>query len=100
MSFTEIIVAVLGADALFRFIEFLIKRHDQKKNKVTPEQKAIRNILARDLMIDMKEWLHADVRSADDWEIIHNNFESYTELGGNGKIKKLYEECASLSTTE
>ena len=100
-DYTPIIVAVLGAEGLFRFIEYLITRHDQKKKKrFTPEQKAIRNILARDLYIDLREWLHSDVRTAEEWEIIHNNFASYEELGGNGKIHKLYEECKEIPTTE
>lgn len=98
MTVTEIIVAVVCSNALLGFVEFLIQRHDKKK--VTPEQKAIRNILARDLLIDMRDWLHADERTAEDWEIIANNFESYQELGGNGKIKKLYDEVKQIPTTE
>ena len=95
---TKILLGVLASNALFTFIQFLVQRHDA--NKITPEKRAIRNILARDLNIDLKDWMHSDERSADDWELIYNNFSSYEELGGNGKIKKLYEEAASVPTTE
>ena len=93
----SVVIAVLGG-GFFAFIEFLIKRHDEQKD--TPEKRALKNILARDLLIDLRDWLHADDRPAEDWEIIHNEYESYKELGGNGKIKKLYEECVSIPTTE
>ena len=93
-----ILLGILASNALFTFIQFLITRHDQKKD--TAEKRALRNILARDLSVDLKEWLHADVRTADDWEIIYNNFKSYEELGGNGKIHKLYDECKEIPTTE
>ena len=92
-----IIIAILSADALFAFIQFLIQRHDRKKD--SPEKRALKNLLARMLMIDMKEWLHSDTRTPEQWEIIHNNYESYSELGGNGKVHKLYDECKELNTT-
>lgn len=94
----EIVLALLGVNGLSTLVIFLITRHDQKKD--TPEKRALKNILARDLLIDMREWLHADERYIEDWEIIDNNFQSYTELGGNGKIHKLYNECKEIPTTE
>ena len=94
----SILLGVLGINGLSTLIIFLITRHDEKKD--TPTKRALKNILARDLLVDMREWLHADSRTAEDWEIIHNNYESYKELGGNGKIKKLYEECEQIPTTE
>ena len=88
---------MLGSKEIYNLITFLIDRHDKK---FTPEQRAIRNLLARDLLIDLKSWKHADERTADEWEIIENNFLSYEELGGNGKIKKLFTECSEIPTTE
>ena len=35
-----------------------------------------------------------------DLEIIDNNYQSYRELGGNGKIHKLYDEAREIPTTE
>lgn len=93
----SIIMAVFGG-GFFCFLEFLIKRHDERKD--TPEKRALKNILARNLLFDLRDWLHADKRTAEEWQIIHDNYESYKELGGNGKIKKLYSECADIPTTE
>ena len=94
----QAIITGLFGGGFFAFLQFLIKRHDDKQD--TPIKRALKNILARDLLVDMRDWLHADERTAEDWEIIHNNFESYKELGGNGKIKKLYAECEQIPTTE
>lgn len=95
---TTITLGILASNALFTFIQFLISRHDQKKDNAV--KRALKNILARDLLIDMREWLHADDRTAEDWEMIDNEYHSYKELGGNGKIRKLYEECNELHITE
>lgn len=97
----EIILAVLASQSLIEFIKFLIERHDRKKDKeLTPEQKGIRALLQKDLGLNLRDWKHSELRLAADWEIIQNEYESYRELGGNGEIKKLYEECEKIPTSE
>lgn len=94
----EIMIAVLGANALFSFIQFLITRHDEKKE--SPERIMLRALGEDRLGILLRDWLHSDVRLADDWRIIENLYEGYKALKGNGEIKKLYEEAEELKTTE
>ena len=48
----------------------------------------------------LRKWMHSDVRLADDWRIIENLYAGYRALGGNGEIKKLYEEAERIPTTE
>lgn len=95
---TQIVIAVLGADALFKFIEWLIERKD-KKNE-SPERMMLRALGEEKLGALLRGWLHSDVRLADDWRIIENLYTGYKALGGNGEIKKLYEEAREIHTTE
>ena len=37
---SQVIAAVIGSNALFAFIQFLITRHDQKKNALSKREKA------------------------------------------------------------
>lgn len=94
----QLIVVVLGSNALFEFIRWAVDRHDRKAE--SPEKITLRALAEDRLGIKLREWLHSDERLADDWRIIDNLYEGYTALGGNGEIKKLYEEAAELHTTE
>lgn len=94
----EIMVAVFGANALFTFVQFLIERHDQKED--SPEKKALRALCEDRLGILLRDWLHSDIRLADDWRIISNLYDGYTALDGNGEIKVLYKEASEIKTTE
>ena len=98
MNVTQIILAILGAEGLFKFIEWLIERHDKRKD--TPERKMLRALGADRLEIKLKAWKHADVRTADEWANIKLMYEGYRDLGGNGSIRKLFEECEQIETTE
>lgn len=95
----QIALAIVGGNAaVLGFIQFLIARHDQKK--VTPERLMLRALGSDKLEEKLKKWKHADVRTADEWENIESLYEGYKALGGNGKIKKLFEECQEIDTTE
>lgn len=94
----QIFLIVLGSNALFGFIQFLISRHDSKK--VSPERLMLRALGSDRLGVLLRDWLHSDDRYAADWEVIENLYKGYKELGGNGEITKLYEEAKELKTTE
>lgn len=94
----QIAIAVLSAEALFNFIRWLIERRDNKK--VSPERIMLRALGAERLGVLCRDWKHADVRDAHDWEVIETLYQGYSKLGGNGEIKKLYDECKEIPTTE
>lgn len=95
----KLAIAIIGGNAaILGFIQFLITRHDQKK--VTPERLMLRALGSDKLEEKLKKWKHADVRTADEWENIESLYEGYKALGGNGKIRKLFEECKEIDTTE
>lgn len=95
---TDVVVAVIGAEALFNFVKYLIDRWDKKH--ISPERLMLRALGADRLGILLHDWKHEDIRKAADWEIIENLYKGYKQLGGNGEIKKLYDECKEIPTTE
>lgn len=94
----EILLTFAGAGGALAFVEFLIKRYDAKKD--SPERKMLRALGSRELSLLLKDWKHSDIRTADDWSDIEELYKGYVALGGNGRIKKLYEECKKIPTTE
>lgn len=98
MTVTEAIIAVVCSNALLGFIQFLITRHDQHKD--SPERMMLRALGSDRLYVLLCDWKHADVRLASEWELIDHLFTGYEALGGNGEIRKLYDECKDIETTD
>ena len=95
---TEIVLAILASNALFAFIQFLIQRHDSKKQ--SPERMMLKALGEDRLAVLLKDWLHADVRTATEWKTITALYKGYKALGGNDGIDKLYAEAKDIPTTE
>lgn len=91
-----IIIAVLGSNVIVELIRIIA----EKVGKETPEKIAIRALCEDRLGVLLRDWLHSDVRLADDWRIIENLYTGYRVLDGNGEIKKLFSEASELKTTE
>lgn len=98
MTITEVIIVVLGSNAIWTFIQYLIDRHDKKKE--TPERIMLRALGEDRLGVLLRDWLHSDVRTATDWKIIDALYKGYEALSGNGEIKILYKEASEIKTTE
>ena len=94
----QLIGIVLGSNVLFEFIKWVFDRVDKKRE--SPERKMLRALGEEKLGKLLRKWLHADERLADDWRIIEALYDGYKALGGNGEIKKLYEEAKQIPTTE
>lgn len=94
----QLIAIVLGSNAIFEFFKWMVERWDKKKE--TPERIMLRALGEDRLGVLLRDWMHNDIRLADDWRIIENLYHGYTALGGNGEIKKLYEEAVTVPTTE
>ena len=94
----QLIGIVLGSNVIFEFIKWIVDRIDRKKS--SPERMMLRALGEEKLGKMLRKWLHSDERLADDWRIIEALYEGYKALGGNGEIKKLYEEAKNVPTTE
>lgn len=90
----QLVGIVLGSNVLIEIIKMIANRHN------SPERIALRVLCEVELDKRLHEWLHSDVRTADDWRIIENLYTSYKALDGNGEITKLYEEAKQIPTTE
>lgn len=94
----QLIAIVLGSNALFEFIKWVFERIDEKKD--SPERIALRALCEDRLGVLLRDWLHSDVRLADDWCVIDNLYAGYTACEGNGEIAVLYKEASEIKTTE
>lgn len=95
----RLVLAIVASNvAIFGFIQYLIDRHDRRKE--TPERIMLRALGSDKLEEKLKKWKHADERTADEWANIEQLYDGYVALGGNGTIKKLYAECKDIETTE
>lgn len=94
----QLVGIVLGSNVIFEFIKWIVERFDMKKQ--SPERLMLKALGEEKLGKLLRKWMHSDVRLADDWRIIEALYEGYTALGGNGEIKKLYEEAKNIPTTE
>lgn len=92
----DVLAIVLGSNLVLEITREIIKR----VKKDSPEQIALRALCEDRLGVLLRDWLHEDVRLADDWRIIENLYEGYTALEGNGEIRKLYQEASEIKTTE
>lgn len=97
-TITAIVIAILGSNALVEFIKWIVERRDGKKQ--SPERLMLKALGEEKLGKLLRKWMHSDVRLADDWRIIEALYTGYKALGGNGEIKKLYEEAKQIPTTE
>lgn len=94
----QLVGIVLGSNVLFEFIKWVVERLDMKKQ--SPERLMLKALGEEKLGKLLRKWMHNDVRLADDWRIIEALYTGYTALGGNGEIRKLYEEAKTVPTTE
>lgn len=93
-----ILLGILASNGLFTFIQYLISRHDAKKE--TPEKVMLKALGADRLGILLRDWMHSDIRLASEWKTIEDLYDGYIKLGGNSEIKKLYQEAKDIPTTE
>lgn len=95
-----ILLGILASNALFTFIQFLITRHDQKKD--TPEKQALLALCSERLESLLHKWIDADKegRTAARWATINYMFQAYTALGGNGEIKALFDIADEYKATK
>lgn len=88
-----IIIAVIGSQALFSFIQFLIVRHDAKRNAADT---AILAILRDRLLHLCNKYLEAGCIDIYEEESFCKLYEAYTNLGGNSFIQELRDKVVKL----
>lgn len=90
--------------------DFIDKKIERKKNeigklntkmdamteKLDADCRGTKMILARDIKQICRQALKDQAISLEDFELCEEEFEAYTELKGNGKIKQLWEKTKTL----
>ena len=102
MDTSQVIVAIIGSNALFAFIQFLINRHDRKKEKQSNETKGMRDMI---LGLGHDKLLYLTDKFAERGGITQKErrnlkylYDPYTRLGGNGDCEIGYKTCEKLQT--
>lgn len=97
-----ILLGILASNALFTFIQFLITRHDKKKEdeKNSPIYEALLALCSERLYSLLRKWTHGENNTVARWATIENLYKAYTSLGGNGEIKALYDIAKEIKATE
>lgn len=96
-----IVVAVLGSNALFDFIKFIIEREDKTSKYVTkddidPLHRAMVLILGEKLEKWMNGYIEEGSITTYQFKKLTLWFEVYEANGGNDNIHTLYEKCKTL----
>ena len=99
---SQVIVTIIGSNALFAFVQFLINRHDRKKEKQSNETKGMRDMI---LGLGHDKLLYLTDKFAERGGITQKErrnlkylYDPYIGLGGNGDCQIGYETCEKLPT--
>lgn len=97
-----ILLGILASNALFTFIQFLITRHDKKKEdeKNSPMKQALMALCAERLYSLLRKWINGESNTIARWATIESLFKAYESLGGNGEIHALYGIAKEIRPTE
>lgn len=99
---SQVIITIIGSNALFAFVQFLINRHDRVKEKQSNETRGMRNMI---LGLGHDKLLYLTDKFAERGGITQKErrnlkylYDPYIGLGGNGDCQIGYETCEKLPT--
>lgn len=103
MTTGEIIATIIGSSALFSFIQFLITRHDGKKNEsyvlksdIKPIKDGLMALTQDRLEHLLTKYIEAGEVTTNQAKVIDNLIGGYTALGGNDFVEHLYNQFKEL----
>lgn len=100
MNTHEILMAIIGSNAFFAFIQFLINRHDTNKKRVSECEKNQSNMILglghdKILYLTDKIMLRGCI-TLKELTNLKYLYEPYKKLGGNGDCETGYNACIKL----
>ena len=102
MSTTQILVAIIGSNALFTFVQFLITRHDNAKNALSQHEKAQNDMLiglGHDKLLYLTDkFVQRGGITLKERRNLDYLYKPYHAAGGNGARQIGYEACEKLPT--
>lgn len=96
-----IIAAILGSNALFEFIKYLINRRDNSKGFATKDDlKGVRRglmAISQNLLEEkMQYFLSVGEITDTQFKALTTLTEAYVDLGGNSFVHTLYDQCRDV----
>ena len=102
MDTTPIVVAVIGSNAIFAFIQFLITRHDNKKTVLSKHEQAQNDMiigLGHDKLLYLTDkFVQRGGVTLKERRNLDYIYKPYRAAGGNGDCQIGYEACEKLPT--
>lgn len=102
MSTTQILVAIIGSNALFTFVQFLITRHDNAKNALSQHEKSQNDMLiglGHDKLLYLTDkFVQRGGITLRERRNLDYLYKPYHAAGGNGDCQIGYEACEKLPT--
>lgn len=102
MSTTQILVAIIGSNAFFTFVQFLITRHDNAKNALSQHEKAQNDMLiglGHDKLLYLTDkFVQRGGITLKERRNLDYLYKPYHAAGGNGDCQIGYEACEKLPT--
>ncbi len=102
MSTTQILAAIIGSNALFTFVQFLITRHDNTKNALSQHEKAQNDMLiglGHDKLLYLTDkFVQRGGITLKERRNLDYLYKPYHAAGGNGDCQIGYEACEKLPT--
>ena len=102
MDTTPIVVAVIGSNAIFAFIQFLITRHDNKKTALSKHEQAQNDMiigLGHDKLLYLTDkFVQRGGVTLKERRNLDYIYKPYRAAGGNGDCQIGYEACEKLPT--
>lgn len=100
MDTSEIIIAIIGSNALFSFVQYLITRHDTKNRTLSDAEKNQSDMilgLGHDKLLYLTDRIIArGCITMKEKRNLDSLYMPYKKLGGNGDCKVGYDVCATL----
>jgi hypothetical protein len=102
MSTAQILIAIVGSNALFTFVQFLITRHDNRKNALSKHERAQNAMLiglGHDKLLYLTDkFVQRGGITLKERRNLDYLYKPYHEAGGNGDCQIGYEACEKLPT--
>lgn len=102
MDTTPIVVAVIGSNAIFAFIQFLITRHDNKKTALSKHEQVQNDMiigLGHDKLLYLTDkFVQRGGVTLKERRNLDYIYKPYRAAGGNGDCQIGYEACEKLPT--
>lgn len=95
---THLIAAVIGSNALFAFLQFLISRHDKKKEKQSEMRDMILGLGHDKLLYLTDKFAERGGITQKERRNLKYLYDPYIKMGGNGDCQIGYETCEKLKT--